>query len=131
MSSLVEVLGASRSQEHLAAILVVGRFSFISCRRSSSSPPGSVPKPSRAARVSRASFGVDWSSRRDEWVGSRPVTPDGLPVVGPLASPRIFAAGGHGMWGIVLGPATGQLLAEQIMTGTVPPEIRNFDPLRP
>ncbi|NVM95646.1 NAD(P)/FAD-dependent oxidoreductase [Arthrobacter wenxiniae] len=75
--------------------------------------------------------GIDWSSRRDEWVGSRPVTPDGLPVVGRLAPPRIYAAGGHGMWGMVLGPATGQLLAEQIMTGTIPPEIRDFDPLRP
>ena len=42
----------------------------------------------------------------------------------------MYVAGGHGMWGIVLGPATGRLLAEQIMTGTVPPEIRNFDPLR-
>nr|MBW4096016.1 FAD-binding oxidoreductase [Acidobacteriota bacterium] len=74
--------------------------------------------------------GVDWSSRRDEWVGSRPVTSDGLPVVGRLASSRIYAAGGHGMWGIVLGPATGKLLADQILTGTIPHEIRDFDPLR-
>jgi D-amino-acid dehydrogenase len=55
--------------------------------------------------------GLDLSRRRDEWVGSRPCTPDGLPLVGPTTSPRVFAAGGHGMWGIVLGPLTGQLLA--------------------
>ena len=42
--------------------------------------------------------GVDLDHRRDEWVGSRPCTNDGLPLVGPTASPRVFAAGGHGMW---------------------------------
>ncbi|MFJ2300542.1 FAD-dependent oxidoreductase [Oerskovia paurometabola] len=74
--------------------------------------------------------GVDLDDRHDEWVGSRPVTPDGLPLVGATRAPGVYVAGGHGMWGIVLGPATGRLLAEQIMTGTVPPEIRPFDPLR-
>jgi D-amino-acid dehydrogenase len=74
--------------------------------------------------------GVDLDDRHDEWVGSRPVTPDGLPLVGATRAPGVYVAGGHGMWGIVLGPATGRLLAEQIMTGTVPPEIRSFDPLR-
>jgi D-amino-acid dehydrogenase len=39
-------------------------------------------------------------------------------------------AGGHGMWGIVLGPATGKLLAHQIVTGEVPAELAPFDPLR-
>ncbi|MHA7135292.1 NAD(P)/FAD-dependent oxidoreductase [Oerskovia turbata] len=74
--------------------------------------------------------GVDLDDRHDEWVGSRPVTPDGLPLVGATRAPGVYVAGGHGMWGVVLGPATGRLLAEQIMTGTVPPEIRPFDPLR-
>lgn len=74
--------------------------------------------------------GVDLDDRHDEWVGSRPVTPDGLPLVGATRAPGVYVAGGHGMWGIVLGPATGRLLTEQIMTGTAPPEIRRFDPLR-
>lgn len=74
--------------------------------------------------------GVDLDDRHDEWVGSRPVTPDGLPLVGATRAPGVYVAGGHGMWGIVLGPATGKLLAEQIVTGTVPQEIRAFDPLR-
>jgi D-amino-acid dehydrogenase len=73
--------------------------------------------------------GVDLSARTDEWVGSRPCTPDGLPLIGRTRSPRVFAAGGHGMWGITLGPLTGQLLAEQI-TGGDPVELRPFDPLR-
>ena len=74
--------------------------------------------------------GVDLDDRRDEWVGSRPCTPDGLPLIGATSSPRVFAAGGHGMWGIALGPATGRLLSERIVTGNTPPELVAFDPLR-
>jgi D-amino-acid dehydrogenase len=63
-------------------------------------------------------------------VGSRPVTTDGLPLVGATASPRVFVAGGHGMWGIALGPVTGKLLAERIIGGRQPAELLPFDPLR-
>lgn len=74
--------------------------------------------------------GVDLENRQDEWVGSRPVTPDGLPLVGATRAPQVYVAGGHGMWGMVLGPATGKLLAQQIATGTVHAAIKHFDPLR-
>ena len=74
--------------------------------------------------------GVDLDSRADEWVGSRPVTPDGLPLVGRTAAPGVYVAGGHGMWGMVLGPATGRALAALVTTGQTPEEIRPFDPLR-
>ena len=74
--------------------------------------------------------GVDLDDREDEWVGSRPVTADGLPLIGPTASSRVFAAGGHGMWGIVLGPITGKLLAQTIAEGQPAPELAPFDPQR-
>ncbi|WP_167132595.1 NAD(P)/FAD-dependent oxidoreductase [Paramicrobacterium chengjingii] len=74
--------------------------------------------------------GVDLDNRHDEWVGSRPVTPDGLPLVGQTRAPNVYVAGGHGMWGVVLGPATGKLLAERIVTGRTDPAIAPFDPLR-
>ena len=73
---------------------------------------------------------IDLDDRQDEWVGSRPVTPDGLPLVGATRAPGVYVAGGHGMWGIVLGPASGKLLAEQIVTGRIDPAIAPFDPLR-
>jgi D-amino-acid dehydrogenase len=53
-----------------------------------------------------------------------------MPLIGPTRSPRVYLAGGHGMWGITLGPITGKLLAEQIATGRQPAEIRPFGPLR-
>ncbi|GGV17503.1 D-amino-acid dehydrogenase [Actinomadura cremea] len=74
--------------------------------------------------------GADLDDRRDEWVGSRPCTRDGLPLIGATRSPRVFVGGGHGMWGITLGPATGRLLAETITTGHRPSELTPFDPLR-
>lgn len=73
--------------------------------------------------------GVRWSERRDVWVGPRPVAADGRAVIGE-ASPGLYVAGGHGMWGLAQGPVTGRLLAEQITTGKQPEVLREFDPLR-
>jgi D-amino-acid dehydrogenase len=73
---------------------------------------------------------ADLDDRRDDWVGARPCTTDGLPLIGATRSPRVFVAGGHGMWGMTLGPATGRLLATQIATGQRPPELNPFDPRR-
>lgn len=74
--------------------------------------------------------GIDWDARTDEWVGSRPCTADGLPVIGATKSPRVFVSGGHGMWGIVLGPLSGRLLAQQITRGQQHPVMKHFNPLR-
>lgn len=88
----------------------------------------------RVAAVVAAARGllrdVDWERRTDEWVGPRPCTPDGLPLVGPTLSPRVFVCGGHSMWGIALGPLTGRLLAELIATGRTPAELAALHPLR-
>ena len=74
--------------------------------------------------------GAHLDDREDEWVGARPCTADGLPLVGATTDPRVFVAGGHGMWGVTLGPVTGKLLAEQIVTGQRPAALRLIDPLR-
>jgi len=74
--------------------------------------------------------GVRWAERDEIWVGPRPLSPDGRPLVGEVSEHRIYVAGGHGMWGMKQGPATGRLLAEQIATGRQPPALRDFDPTR-
>jgi D-amino-acid dehydrogenase len=66
----------------------------------------------------------------DLWVGPRPVTADGLPIIGLTRREHVFTAGGHGMWGMTLGPVTGQLLAELIATGTSPTALIPFRPTR-
>ncbi|HUZ55141.1 MAG TPA: FAD-binding oxidoreductase [Streptosporangiaceae bacterium] len=74
--------------------------------------------------------GVDWASISGLWVGPRPVTADGLPLIGATRQAGVYVAGGHGMWGMTLGPATGRLLAEFITTGEPPAALCHFDPCR-
>ncbi|MFD0851885.1 FAD-dependent oxidoreductase, partial [Actinomadura adrarensis] len=50
--------------------------------------------------------------------------------IGALPQPGLYVAGGHGMWGLTQGPATGRLLAEHIVTGRRPAALSGFDPLR-
>jgi len=88
----------------------------------------------RIAAIVRSARGfmprVDWTTLSGAWVGSRPVTPDGLPIIGRTNAAGTFVAGGHGMWGMTLGPATGRLLAQFIATGHCPQALIPFDPLR-
>jgi D-amino-acid dehydrogenase len=42
----------------------------------------------------------------------------------------VYVAGGHGMWGIALGPLTGRLIAEQVLHGRTDDLLQAFDPLR-
>ncbi|HEX7323532.1 MAG TPA: FAD-dependent oxidoreductase [Mycobacterium sp.] len=74
--------------------------------------------------------GVRWAERDDVWVGPRPVSPDGRPLVGEVVRRAVYVAGGHGMWGMTHGPVTGRLLAEQITTGKQSAALRELDPLR-
>ncbi|MFJ9896121.1 NAD(P)/FAD-dependent oxidoreductase [Streptomyces sp. NPDC091280] len=58
---------------------------------------------------------------RDPWVGGRPFLPDGLPVVDRVPGhDNVFAATGHGMLGVTLGPVTGRTLADYVRTGRRP-----------
>lgn len=62
----------------------------------------------------------DLSEKPEPWSGLRPMTPDGLPVIGPLPrQPRVLVATGHAMLGISLAPPTGRLIADMV-TGQAP-----------
>jgi len=52
---------------------------------------------------------------KETWAGLRPVTPDGVPIIG--FSPKhknLILATGHAMLGLSLGPGTGQVVAELV-----------------
>lgn len=67
----------------------------------------------------------------EEWVGMRPLTPDGLPVIGRIpGSANGFVATGHQMLGVTLAPATGHALAHLILGGTPGADLAPFDPER-
>lgn len=51
----------------------------------------------------------------ERWMGHRPSTSDGLPVIGPAtASSDVVYAFGHGHVGLAAGPVTGELVADLI-----------------
>ena len=63
--------------------------------------------------------------------GLRPITPDGLPVLGRLASERnLYVASGHSMLGLTLSPVTGEIIADLVTTGRTARDITAFDPQR-
>jgi D-amino-acid dehydrogenase len=58
----------------------------------------------------------------DGWVGFRPLTPTGLPIVGPLTGhPRVVVSCGHGTLGMTLGPATARIVRSAVEGRPVPP----------
>jgi D-amino-acid dehydrogenase len=62
------------------------------------------------------------------WVGRRPLTPDGLPILDRVPPfENLFVATGHSMLGITLAPASGQALAGYVLSGTRP---ELLDPFR-
>jgi glycine/D-amino acid oxidase-like deaminating enzyme len=60
----------------------------------------------------------------------RPVTRDGLPLIGSVA-PGAYVATGHSVWGILNAPATGEAMAELILDGEAKSvDLSPFDPGR-
>lgn len=52
---------------------------------------------------------------KDIWYGFRPCSPDGLPYIGSSKKiSNLIVAGGHGMMGVSLAPATGKLVSELV-----------------
>ena len=62
----------------------------------------------------------------------RPVTQDGLPLIGKVpGSEGAYIATGHSVWGILNAPATGEAMAELIAEGGAKTiDLAPFDPAR-
>lgn len=74
----------------------------------------------RAEPIAKALFPLGERLNADPWMGSRPCTPDMMPIIGPAPShAHLWFAFGHAHHGMTLGPATGRMIAEMI-TGEPP-----------
>jgi glycine/D-amino acid oxidase-like deaminating enzyme len=82
-----------------------------------------------AGRVSTALAGARITRRQACY---RPVTGDGLPLIGRVPGVAgAYVATGHGPWGMLNAPATGLALAELIARGEASSvDLRPFDPAR-
>jgi D-amino-acid dehydrogenase len=82
-----------------------------------------LPTPVQLARaepIARTVFPLGEPVEPAPWMGTRPCTPDMMPIIGPApAQPHLWCAFGHAHQGFTLGPTTGRLLAE-MMTGDAP-----------
>jgi D-amino-acid dehydrogenase len=66
-----------------------------------------------------------------EWVGMRPLTPDGLPMLGRVPGwDNLFVATGHAILGVTLAPATGRIMAELMTARATSAPLAPFDPGR-
>lgn len=71
------------------------------------------------------------SNHKRAWVGMRPLTPDGLPIIGQIPrSENLYTATGHAMLGITLAPVTGIAIADLMTSGNPSINIDAFDPAR-
>jgi glycine oxidase len=68
---------------------------------------------------------------RRSWAGLRPVTPDGLPIMGEEPRlPGLWYATGHGRNGILLAGLTGRLIAQLVNQEQPQHDLRHFGPQR-
>lgn len=83
----------------------------------------------RAARTYFPTLGA--APPRSEWCGLRPVSVDGLPIVGPVPGvPNVAVATGHGMLGLTLGPVSGAMVADWLLADGPDPRYRELAPDR-
>jgi D-amino-acid dehydrogenase len=66
-----------------------------------------------------------------EWCGLRPMSSDGLPIVGSIpGATGLHVATGHGMLGLTLGPVTGNLIASEVLSPEAEPRYPQLCPAR-
>jgi D-amino-acid dehydrogenase len=96
--------------------------------RRADAPPNWGRAEALARLAPRMLPGIDVSNH-SKWMGTRPSTPDSLPVIGRAPrEPRVLLAYGHGHFGLMAAPATGQAIADLIAGRT--PRI-DLSPFRP
>lgn len=92
--------------------------------------PRRVRAIARAGAASLRGWPPD-PGRATVWTGARPLTPDGLPVIGLLPGfANLAVAAGHAMLGVTLAPATAEAIADLLTTGRAPDLIEPFGPGR-
>jgi glycine/D-amino acid oxidase-like deaminating enzyme len=99
-------------------------------------PAAVAPDPDAIARLQAISERLSPAFRAERIIARqscfRPVTEDGLPLIGQVpGTAGAYIATGHSVWGILNAPATGEALSELIADGTArSTDLAPFDPGR-
>lgn len=79
----------------------------------------------------RTAPGIAQATLAEIRVGLRPLSDDGLPLIGPVETVSgVYLATGHGPTGLTLGPYTGKCVADLIAEGSTPSTLSPFSPTR-
>jgi D-amino-acid dehydrogenase len=79
----------------------------------------------------RTAPGLAQATIHDIRVGLRPASADERPILGSIPGwSNVHVATGHGTEGLLMGPYTAALVAESIVTGSLPPAIAGLSPER-
>jgi glycine/D-amino acid oxidase-like deaminating enzyme len=99
-------------------------------------PAAVVPEPGEIDRLQAICERLSPKLRAEKIIARqacfRPVTQDGLPLIGRVPQIEgVYVATGHNVWGILNAPATGEALAELIADGAArSTDLAPFDPTR-
>jgi D-amino-acid dehydrogenase len=93
-----------------------------------------APEPRRFVSIRRGAdqYLRSWRGTSDaEWCGPRPVTPDGLPMIGRFGAYRnLSIASGHAMLGVTQAPSTAIAIADLLCDGRSRYDVAAFAPGR-
>ncbi len=95
-----------------------------------------IIRPKRVAAIAHGAAAAltGWQpdpARAKVGCGLRPMTPDGLPCIGPLPGYRnAIVAAGHAMLGVTLAAATAEVVAQIVVHGNTPDVAKPFAPSR-
>jgi len=119
-------------EAHAAATPFLDRIRLGGTMELSGRQPAFDPRRVDAiVRSLRRFLDLDWDGRWDAWSGPRPMSADDLPLLGrPRRFANVVVAGGHGMHGFTLAPATGAVVADLIVDGRSSLDLTPFDPDR-
>lgn len=96
--------------------------------------PDDPPDPRQLDRVlpeAAATMRLGQPVEAEPWCGSRPSTPDGLPIIGRASRhPNVVFAFGHGHIGLSTGPVTGRIVADLLERRPPPLPVEPFAPDR-
>lgn len=90
--------------------------------------PETIQKLHQAAAILVPELGE--ARIHESWVGLRPGSPDGLPIIGEMAANGVYAANGHFRNGILLAPATAKALTAMICNQPQSLDLSAFSPSR-
>jgi D-amino-acid dehydrogenase len=97
-------------------------------------PLGAPPDTTQieaAVREARGTLALGAPVENEPWLGARPSTPDGLPVIGEAPRHRgLFFAFGHGHIGLSNGPITGQAIGDLLLGRPAAFDISPFSAIR-